>query len=107
MKILEIASASVIGAALGAGITFMLVNDRLTALEKANDYRAPVALVDFTSIAEAFPEGGDDTEINLQIRKLQIQSRQLVEQGFIVLNQDAVYAAPPGVTIRYKEKEGE
>ncbi|QCF28141.1 hypothetical protein [Hydrocarboniclastica marina] len=107
MNILEVASTAILGAALGAGVTFFLVNDRITALEQESQLRAPVATVDFTSIAEGFPNGADNQAIDREIKKLQVQANQLMEQGFIVLNHGSVYAAPSGLTVRYREKDGE
>ena len=100
MKAIDMAIASIIGAALGVAITLVLINGRLSDIETTQLNSAPVAVLDFYSIAAAHPGGASSKTVNSEMSALKSKAEQLIDRGFVVLLSDYVYGAPEGIKIK-------
>ena len=87
-------TASILGGILGFAGSYLLLMNKISALESELSLRPPIAVVDFVDIASRYPDGTTKTEAEQLMVKTQKAIIKLSDAGYMVIDRSHLISAP-------------
>ena len=104
-ELLTLALAATLGAAGGVTASVMVINQRLPQSEAVVAKASPRARFAVLRLSDWLPDKTSPATIDRAMRERRAAVDKLVGEGYVVLNADAIFGAPPATLVRPPAKE--
>lgn len=99
MNMVSALFSSILGAVVGSGATYFVVNERLNNLSEEIKLRPPVLVVDQLKLASDVGATASEDELKVFLKRTNVALSKFREAGFLILSREFIVSSPEDVNL--------